>query len=324
MSLISIYNSSSESLYASNMYTCNLYVNNVNNGVAVGNTYNGIIAPTNSLIVSGNVGIGTSIPMNTLAVAGGVAVGSTYNGVTAPTNCLIVSGNVGIGTTVPSALLQIAAGTNTVAPIKMTTGSNLSTIDAGTIEYDGTSLYITPSTNYGRATIPATLYTSGIGTSGITLTTNYALFPSANDTITLPIGTYLVKLSVRSAVAGSTVSSVFNINLRGAGNAAGTFSWRGVGSILDASAASSFVVAATALGTVITVTATSAANPRQYIAIGEGILKVTTGGTIIPSYQYAATLTSGTTTLVADNYMIIQTLDTQSAAAFGPAGAGWG
>ena len=65
-------------------------------------------------------------------------------------------------------------------------------------------------------------------------------------------------------------------------------------------------------------------NTRQYIALGEGILKVTTGGTIIPSYQYGATLTSGTTTLVADNYMIIQSLDSKGVQPAGPQGSGWG
>jgi hypothetical protein len=199
----------------------------------------------------------------------------------------------------------------------------LTTPVVGELEYDGTSLYASPSTNFGRGTIPLTQYTSGAGTAGITGSTNFAIFPAANDTTTLPIGTYLVRMRVRAAVAGSTTAGTMAINIRGAGTAVGTFSWGGTGSILDAGAANSFIVAATALGTNVVVTASSAANPRQYIAIGEGILKVTTAGTIIPAYQYSATLTGGTTTLVADNYMILQQLDTQSAAAAGPSGSGW-
>lgn len=205
----------------------------------------------------------------------------------------------------------------------LTSGANLNTATAGAIEYDGTTLYATLSTNYGRATIPAMIYTTGTGTSGITLNTNYPIFPAANDTITLPIGTYLVKLAITVTVATSTVSSALNINIRGGGNAVGNFSWRGVGAITVNGATSSFPVAATALGTNIIVTAASAVAGRVYVCIGEGILKVTTGGTITPSYQFTATLTSGVVTLAADNYMIIQTLDTQSAAAFGPAGCGF-
>ena len=257
---------------------------------------------------TGNLGIGTAAPRQYFDVQGGNA---------------IISGNVGIGTTNPSAILHITSGKANLAPVLLTAGTNLTTAVAGTIEYDGTNAYITPNINYGRAIIPATLYTSGAGTGGITLNTNYALFPAANDTITLPIGTYLVKLAVQITVTSSIVSSALTINIRGAGTAIGNFSWRGVGAITTNGATNSYPVAATTLGTVITVTDASVANPRQYVCIGEGILKITTGGTIIPSYQWPATLTSGIVTLFADNYMIIQTLDTRSTAAFGPLGCGF-
>ena len=195
-------------------------------------------------------------------------------------------------------------------------GPVLTTPLLGSIEYDGTTIYATPSTNYGRASIPTTVFTGGVGTAGITGSTNYALFPGTQDTITLPIGTYFARTAFRINVAGSTVSSTCTFNMRGGGNAVGSFSWRGIGSILDAGAASSFVIAATALAAAPTfaVTAASAANPRQYIVIGEGILRITTAGTIIPSYSFGATLTSGTTTLVADNHLILQSLDTSGSA----------
>ncbi len=52
---------------------------------------------------SGNVGIGVTTLLNKLDVAGGVAIGS-YAGVnTAPSNGLIISGNVGIGVATPAA-----------------------------------------------------------------------------------------------------------------------------------------------------------------------------------------------------------------------------
>jgi hypothetical protein len=58
------------------------------------------------------------------------------------------TGNVGIGTENPSAALQIKAGTSTVssAPIKFNAGTNLTTPEAGAIEFDGTNLYLTPAT----------------------------------------------------------------------------------------------------------------------------------------------------------------------------------
>ena len=59
-------------------------------------------------------------------------------------------GLIGIGTMAPSARIHIASGSNTVAPIKFSTGSLLSTPASGALEYDGANLYITDSTNTRR------------------------------------------------------------------------------------------------------------------------------------------------------------------------------
>jgi hypothetical protein len=60
------------------------------------------------------------------------------------------TGNIGIGITSPTAKLNIAAGTATAntAPLKFTAGTNLTTTEAGTLEYNGTHLYFT-ATNGG-------------------------------------------------------------------------------------------------------------------------------------------------------------------------------
>jgi hypothetical protein len=58
------------------------------------------------------------------------------------------TGNVGIGTNAPTAALHLKAGTATAntAPLKFTSGTNLTTAEAGAMEYDGTNLLFTPST----------------------------------------------------------------------------------------------------------------------------------------------------------------------------------
>ena len=54
---------------------------------------------------------------------------------------------MGIGVTNPTARLQVAAGTASAgtAPIKLISGTNLTTAETGAFEYDGSELYFTPS-----------------------------------------------------------------------------------------------------------------------------------------------------------------------------------
>lgn len=55
-------------------------------------------------------------------------------------------GNVGIGETAPKAVLHLKAGTATAgtAPLKFTAGTNLTTPEAGVMEFDGNALAFTP------------------------------------------------------------------------------------------------------------------------------------------------------------------------------------
>ncbi len=84
------------------------------------------------------------------------------------------SGNLGVGIT-PTAALHLKAGTAAAgtAPLKLTAGTNLTTPEAGAIEFDGTSLYITDSTLVrhnllaGGGAITLTGQVTGTGTGSI-------------------------------------------------------------------------------------------------------------------------------------------------------------
>jgi hypothetical protein len=237
------------------------------------------------------------------------------------------SGNVGIGTTSPTAVLMLKAGTATAstAPLKLTSGTNLTTPEAGAVEYDGTVFYGTTDTNFKRGTLPITNYTSGTGTALGTNTeaTNAVLLPAANDTITLSVGTYFLDVSyIVTRGATSTTSATARINIRGSGAAVGNFSGMSLSAPTAGGATANFSFDAVNITTDNVLTAASTTAAGVYTISLRGILKITTSGTIIPQYSLSANINAaGTVAKVL--YFRLQQLDTQSAAAAGPAGTGW-
>jgi len=230
--------------------------------------------------------------------------------------------NVGFGTTNPTAKVHIGAATTSAAggaPLKIGAGTTiLTTPEAGAIEYDGTVATFTPNTSLGRAVIATPVFTSGASTSSnLTLNTNTPLFPPGNDTITLPIGTYLVETAFQVTVATSTVSSNLRINMQGGGTAVGTHSWTTTATTQGSGGLTSiYRVADQSIALNAVVTGTNGFAGRIYIVDGKCIMKITTAGTIIPSIQWGATLTSGTLIWEPSNFMVITPLATSATTAF--------
>jgi hypothetical protein len=52
-------------------------------------------------------------------------------------------GKVGVNVNDPTAGLHLAASTSSLAPLKFTAGTSLTTPEAGAVEFDGTDLFIT-------------------------------------------------------------------------------------------------------------------------------------------------------------------------------------
>jgi fibronectin-binding autotransporter adhesin len=94
---------------------------------------------------NGPIGIGTTSPLNALDIYGAAVVGTGYAGVDfAPTNGLLVQGNVGIGTTSPNtnALLQLYSTTKGFLPPLLTTANETSmgtSLPEGLVVYNTTN-----------------------------------------------------------------------------------------------------------------------------------------------------------------------------------------
>ena len=125
---------------------------------------------------------------------GAAAVGSEPTGsyaIYADTDNSYFGGSVGIQVTSPTAILHLKAGTAAVntAPLKIASGTNLTTPEAGAMEYDGVDLYFTPVAT--RLTIASTnkiiLWNEVTGTSQTALVNNgYICNNAALVTVTLP------------------------------------------------------------------------------------------------------------------------------------------
>lgn len=139
-------------------------------GVSIATTQ--MVLATNGSL---GVGIGTGPPASKFDVSGGMSLGSSYAGVSAaPTNGMIIQGNVGIGTTNPTELLQVYAtsGYPTLSIRNLSTSGNGASMikfantndtQAGAIQYniptDVGANVLFMQNNYG----PVAFYT---GTSG--------------------------------------------------------------------------------------------------------------------------------------------------------------
>ena len=230
-----------------------------------------------------------------------------------------ICNNFGIGVFTPTAVLHLRGGTATAstAPLKFTSGSNLTTPEVGAVEYDGTVATLTPNTSLGRAVIATPIFTSGASPSTLTTgLTNIPLFPATNDTITLPIGTYLVETAFQVTVATSTVSANVAINMSGGGNASGTVGWFATSAIAGGGAATFFTPGSFSIATNSILTPVSAVAGRIYQISAKGIMKITSAGTLVPSVQWSSTLTGGTFTWDPTNFMVITPLATSPSTTF--------
>ena len=186
---------------------------------------------------AGNVGIGTTGPGEKLYVMNEAGAQSTFGGNgssvfasnagvglivssisgdilrgyqnTAQVFTVKNSGNVGIGITLPTAVLHLKAGTATAdtAPLKLTSGTNLTTAAAGAVEYDGTQLYFSPSTT--RNTLAQVSGGTALATGSIPFATTSGYLAADSDNLFWNRATSSLRLGKSTNSGGDYNFSLF-------------------------------------------------------------------------------------------------------------------
>ena len=206
------------------------------NGLTSGNIMS--LSSSSTAATPGNTGLNIAISganaaattryglQSAVTATGGLStnVGGYFSasGGTSNYGLLVASGNVGIGTTAPTAALGLKAGTTAAgtAPLKFTSGANLTTPEAGAMEYDGTNLYYTDS-GATRRTLATTnsadnfsgdITMSGAGT-GLAVTNNETVGETRAVTGATTLSSTLGVTGATSLNGGATIAANQNLTM---------------------------------------------------------------------------------------------------------------
>jgi hypothetical protein len=225
------------------------------------------------------------------------------------------SGNVGIGVTpAGSAALEIKAGTTTIAPLKLNSGTNLTTPVAGVVEYDGNAFYSTDDTTGGRGFIPSVHYfrlTADITAFGPTI----ANYFGASSGVTLDASVFYeveANLFFTKTTAGTVTFTMTFSNAPVNNDAWYTGSpVGGIGTVGTPQTAAIAKSTATAGALPVTGSLTTAVN-HQYTVCAMFQANATTGGTL----NLQITSSAGTVTPLIGSYYKITRLPAANTGAF--------
>ena len=208
------------------------------------------------------------------------------------------------------------AGTTTLAPFKMTSGTNLTTPSAGAFEYDGKCFYAT--TANGRCLIPSEHFAMIASTRTISnVNTAQNVFDSANDAITLASNTAYMFEGFYRIISGTTTHTT---NMSFSEASVGTFgSWywlavnhgAAAGSV---SRAQDTVVFTSAAGGATNSTSVSALTTIWF----RGVVETTTDGvSVTPQITFSAA-PGGTNQIGVGSFIRFTPIGTDTAQSVGP------
>ncbi len=173
--------------------------------------------------------------------------------------------------------ITLPAGTATVPPLKLTSGSNLTTPAAGAIEYDGAAFYATVAANE-RCVLTAEQIQVLSSPYTLTSTTSaqQMLNATANGALTLAAGTYEFE-SMFSLSSMSATSGAFGFAL--GGTATFTQAWQSLGKMGSPAVSGATQTTFNTTANTAVATAGTSGSGNAFI---KGIIRVTAAGTIIP------------------------------------------
>lgn len=250
---------------------------------------------------------GTDITTADLTALAGVTAGTV-----SASKAVIVDGSKNIATfgTIGSGAITstgasvlgsvtLGAGTTSVAPISLTSGTNLTTATSGAVEFDGNAFYATSQAS-SRQVVDAEQYIiqatepAGDNNTGLDSASAAAVFTAGSGTITLAAGkTYffegqymLTNSGTTSHTWGTNFGGTATFNALGtsysvSGNSSGTANAAATGGL------SGFLTGAT-LTTNVVCTPASTSATEQVVVWVQGTLSVNAGGTLIPRMQASA------------------------------------
>lgn len=183
--------------------------NLTSNGFVKTSSGTGALSIDTNIYMSGIGGAVTSGTQGSVLFVGGLGVLAQDNANYFYDN---VNHRLGLGTTTPTALLQFKAGTATAstAPLKFTAGTNLTTTEAGAIEYDGTHLYFTATNAGTRYQLDQQSAAAGltIGTSTITSGTNGRILYDNSGVVGELVTSGASSVMLRDSNSNATVNNI--------------------------------------------------------------------------------------------------------------------
>lgn len=197
--------------------------------------------------------------------------------------------------------LTLASGTTATAPLKMTSGTNLTTATAGAMEFDGKVFYATPVTS-ARSALQGTMYS--IITSGnfalSTATGVQSCFPAAGDVWTLEASTtYLFEGQYQITRTGTTAASLSMAFALGGGASITKINYHAIGEIVAKNTTGT--AQSSAYVDQVATTVILASSSAGYFVDFRGILRMNAGGTVTPQINFSANPTGAT--MIAGSYI---------------------